>query len=121
MLSRKTAPLVKLCIQLITQGVRATVKGRDIGDSLKRELEAIAKLPRFTFARFGEFLNEYAELKAQKYESLDNCEQLLESLTDKLNALEAIHVAQVQATSIAQLAAYIDDSVSLRRAARPSP
>ena len=79
-LSRKTAPLVKLCIQLITQGIRATVKGRDIGDSLKRELEAITHLPRFSFAQFGKFLDEYAKLKAQKYEGLDNCEQLLASL-----------------------------------------
>ena len=47
-LSRKTAPLVNLCIRLIADGLRATVKGRDIGESLKRELEAIAKLPRFT-------------------------------------------------------------------------
>ncbi|PZO52313.1 MAG: ATP-dependent helicase [Phormidesmis priestleyi] len=108
-LSRKTAPLVKLCIQLITRGIRATVKGRDIGDGLKRELENIAKLPRFNFSQFGSFLNEYAKLKAEKYEGLDNCEQLIKSLADKLNALEEIYLAQVQATSVSALAAYIDD------------
>ncbi len=108
-LSRKTAPLVKLCIQLITRGICATVKGRDISDSLKRELENIAKLPRFTFSQFGSFLSEYAKLKAEKYKGLDNCEQLMQSLTDKLEALEAIYLAQVQVTSVLALTAYIDD------------
>ena len=108
-LCRKTAPLVKLCIQLIASGLKATVKGRDIGDSLKRELEAIAKLPRFTFSRFGDSLNEYAKLKAQKYQGQANCEQMLESLTDKLDALESIHLAQIQANSVSELAACIDN------------
>ena len=108
-LSRKTAPLVQLCIRLIADGLRATVKGRDIGDSLKRELEAIAKLPHFQFSEFGKFLDEYAKLKAQKYQGQQNCEQMLESLTDKLDALESIHLAQMQATSVSELAAYIDN------------
>ena len=108
-LSRKTAPLVRLCIQLITRGICATVKGRDIGDSLKRELENIAKLPKFTFSQFGNFVSEYAKLKAKKYEGLDNCSQLMEALSDKLEALEAIYLAQVQATSVSALAAYVDE------------
>lgn len=108
-LSRKTAPLVKLCIQLITRGVCATVKGRDIGDGLKRELENIAKLPRFTYSQFGSFLNEYAALKTEKYRGLENCEQLIKTLADKLDALEAIYLAQVQATSVSALAAYISE------------
>ncbi len=33
---------------------------------------------------------------------------MLASLTDKLDALESIHLAQVQATSVSALAAYID-------------
>lgn len=107
-LSRKTAPLVKLCIRLITDGICATVKGRDIGETLKRELENITKLPQFDFSQFSQFLDEYAQLKADRYKELENCEQLLESLSDRLDALEAIYLSQVNATSVSDLATYVE-------------
>ena len=107
-LSRKTAPLVKLCIRLITDGIRATVKGRDIGETLKRELESISKLPQFDFSQFSRFLDEYAQLKADRYKGLENCEQLLEAISDRLDALEAIYLSQIGATSVSDLATYIE-------------
>ena len=107
-LSRKTAPLVKLCIRLITDGIRATVKGRDIGETLKRELENITKLPQFDFSQFSRFLDEYAQLKADRYKGLENYEQLLESLSDRLDAIEAIYLSQIGATSVSDLATYIE-------------
>ena len=107
-LSRKTSPLVRLCIRLIADGVRATVKGRNIGETLKRELESITNLLGFHFSQFSRFLNEYAELKAERCKGLGNYEQLIESLSDRLDALEAIYQSQVSATSIVDLATYID-------------
>ncbi|MBE9064120.1 UvrD-helicase domain-containing protein [cf. Phormidesmis sp. LEGE 11477] len=107
-LSRKTAPLVRLCIRLIADGVRAAVKGRNIGETLKRELENITKLPGFHFSQFSRFLGEYGELKAERYKGLENYEQLMQSLSDRLDALEAIYQSQVSATSVVDLATHID-------------
>jgi len=107
-LCRKTAPLVSLCIQLITRGVHATVKGKDIGETLKRELNGIAKMPGFQFSSFADYLKLYKQAKAAKYHGKDEEEQLLESLNDKMEAIEAIHSSQAQAICIPDLETYID-------------
>ena len=111
-LSRKTAPLVSLCIRLIGQGIAATVKGRDIGKQIKSELEAIADIVGFRYEEFNVFAEQYKEFKFQTYENLDNAEQLKESLADKLNALSTIYSSQPNATCIAHLCTYIDDLFS---------
>jgi DNA helicase II / ATP-dependent DNA helicase PcrA len=46
-LSRKTAPLISLCIKLIARGIPATVKGKAIGDQIKEDLKAIGIHSRF--------------------------------------------------------------------------
>ena len=106
-LCRKTSPLVSLCIKLISRGIAATVKGRAIGKTLKKELEEIKKL-RFPFERFGEAITAYRQIKSQKYRGLDNEEQRLEQLKDKLAAIEAIYQSQPQARDVSDLADYID-------------
>lgn len=111
-LSRKTAPLVSLCIRLIGQGIAATVKGRDIGKQIKSELEAIADITGFEYDEFNLWANQYREFKFQTYEGLDNAEQLKENLADKLNALTTIYSSQPNATCIAHLLGYIDDLFS---------
>lgn len=107
-LSRKTAPLVSLCIRLIGQGIAATVKGKDIGKQIKSELEAIAEIIGFRYEEFNVFAEQYKKFKFQTYESLDNAEQLKESLADKLNALQTIYSSQPNAKSIEHLCNYID-------------
>ena len=111
-LSRKTAPLVSLCIRLIGQGIAATVKGKDIGKQIKSELEAIADITGFRYEEFNLFVEQYREFKFQTYENLDNAEQLKENLADKLNALTTIYSSQPNAKSIAHLCNYIDDLFS---------
>ena len=111
-LSRKTAPLVGLCIRLIGRGIAATVKGRDIGKQIKSELEAIADIIGFNYKEFNTFAQQYKEFKFQTYENLDNAEQLKENLEDKLNALTTIYSSQPNATCIAHLCTYIDDLFS---------
>lgn len=111
-LSRKTAPLVSLCIRLIGQGIAATVKGKDIGKQIKSELEAIADITGFRYEEFNLFVEQYREFKFQIYENLDNAEQLKENLADKLNALTTIYSSQPNAKSIAHLCNYIDDLFS---------
>jgi DNA helicase II / ATP-dependent DNA helicase PcrA len=111
-LSRKTAPLVSLCIRLIGRGIAATVKGKDIGKQIKSELEAIADINGFEYKEFNLFVEEYRRFKFQAYENLDNAEQLKENLSDKLNALSTIYSSQPNATCVAHLCTYIDDLFS---------
>ena len=111
-LSRKTAPLVSLCIRLIGRGIAATVKGKDIGSQIKSELEAIADITGFRYEEFNLFVEQYREFKFQTYENLDNAEQLKENLADKLNALSTIYSSQPNATCINHLCNYIDDLFS---------
>nr|MDZ8061315.1 AAA family ATPase [Nostoc sp. EkiNYC01] len=111
-ISRKTAPLVSLCIRLISQGIKATVKGRDVGDFLKKELDQIAKMPGYSFEFFNDAVAQYREIKLQQYQNLDNEEELKERLADKLEAITAIYQSQPQATSIESLKYYIDELFS---------
>jgi UvrD-like helicase C-terminal domain len=111
-ISRKTAPLVSLCIRLIANGTAATVKGRDIGETIKHDLEEIASMPRFKYEDFHSAVDTYRALKVLKYKEMDNEEQLIQSLDDKLEALATIYISQPQAKSIADLSAYIDSLFS---------
>lgn len=111
-ISRKTAPLVSQCIKLIARGIAATVKGRDIGETIKRDLEEIASMPRFRYEDFHAAATEYRALKVLKYKEMDNEEQLIQNLNDKLEALATIYISQPQARSIADLSAYIDSLFS---------
>jgi superfamily I DNA/RNA helicase len=111
-LSRKTAPLVSLCIKLIARGIPATVKGKSIGEQIKADLEAIGKMPGFSYDRFNEAVNAYRNAKAIRYRGNDNEEKLLETLNDKLTAILTIYRSNPQATSIAALETYIEDLFS---------
>jgi len=88
---RKTAPLVKLCIRLIARGIAATVKGRAIGELIKLDLQEIAKMPGFRYSQFNDAVSAYRAAKEERYEGLDNEEQLCEALKDKLEALTEIY------------------------------
>nr|WP_292824041.1 UvrD-helicase domain-containing protein [Nostoc sp. JL33] len=109
---RKTAPLVSLCIRLISQGVKATVKGRDVGDFLKKELDQIAKLPGYSFKFFNDAVDQYRQIKLQQYLNLDNEDELKQRLADRLEAIATIYQSQTQATSIESLKYYIDELFS---------
>jgi DNA helicase II / ATP-dependent DNA helicase PcrA len=109
---RKTAPLVKLCIRLISKGIAATVKGRAIGELIKLDLQEIAKMPRFLYSQFNDAVSAYRTAKQERYEGLENEEQLCEALKDKLEALTEIYKSQPQATCIAHLESYIDSLFS---------
>lgn len=111
-IGRKTAPLVSLCIRLISRGIKATVKGKDIGESLKKDLEDIAKIPGYSFEFFNDAIASYKQAKATQYQGLDNEEQMLENLKDKTQAIAAIYQSQPQARGIDDLKYYIDQLFS---------
>lgn len=111
-ISRKTAPLVSLCIRLIGKGIAATVKGKDIGQQIKSDLEAIAEISGFTYREFHKYADLYRAFKFQTYEGRDNEEQLKENLNDKLEALKTIYSSHPSVTSVEELCHYIDDLFS---------
>lgn len=108
-LSRKTAPLVSLCIRLIGSGIAAKVKGKDIGKQIKVELKEIAKIPFFSYSDFLHYLEQYRVAKFTIYNHReDEGEQLKIDLVDKLNALSTIYKSKKEATNIQDLCKYID-------------
>ncbi|WP_066425116.1 UvrD-helicase domain-containing protein [Anabaena sp. 4-3] len=107
-IGRKTAPLVSLCIKLISRGIKATVKGKDIGESLKKDLDDIAKLPGYSYEFFNDAVAMYHGIKAQQYQGLDNEEQMLENLKDKIQAITIIYQSHPEARGIDDLKYCID-------------
>lgn len=110
-LCRKTAPLVKLCIKLIGAGVSATVRGRDIGKTLRKILDEIDKL-KHPFSKFSKALSEYRKVKGLQYQKMDNEEELLEQLNDKIECIRAIYQSHPEAKSSENLGEVIDQLFS---------
>ena len=108
-LSRKTAPLVSLCLKLIANKKNAQIKGRAIGDNLKSEMKLIENYPYFQWDNFNESLSMYFDDKSATYNGSDNEEQLKENLKDKIDAIREIHRATPQARNIDDLAAEIEN------------
>ncbi len=107
-IGRKTAPLVGLCIRLIGRGKKAIVKGKEIGKSLNKELDEIEKLHSYIWMLFNENLEEYRSIKINQYQGLDNEEQLIEIINDKLEAIQTIYQSNPQSQSIEDLKIEID-------------
>jgi biotin operon repressor len=99
-------------IKLISKGIAATVKGREIGELIKLDLQEIAKMSGFRYSQFNGSVSAYRAAKEERYEGLENEEQLCEALTDKLEALTEIYKSQPQTTCIAHLEDYIDSLFS---------
>ncbi|MBD2503936.1 UvrD-helicase domain-containing protein [Anabaena azotica] len=116
-ISRKNAPLVSLCIKLIGLGMKANVLGRDVGDSLKKELDLIAKLPGYSFQFFNDAIAQYQAVKLERYRDLDNEDELRQKLLDKLEAILTIYQSHTAATSIENLKSYIDEIFSDEKSA----
>jgi DNA helicase-2/ATP-dependent DNA helicase PcrA len=68
-LCRLNGPLVQLCIQLVRKGVKAQLRGADLGNTLVGMAQRIAKMPEFEFSRFLKFLQQY---ESQQLKSISN-------------------------------------------------
>jgi len=106
-LCRTTAPLVQACIRLIGEGIAAKIKGKSIGEGLKTEAENISELANFSYSRLFDFCYRYLEIKAIKWGKLENREQLMLNLYDKMQALMSIANAH-KFQNINQLTEYIN-------------
>lgn len=88
-LCRLTAPLVRLCIDLIRRRIPARVAGRDIGKSLT----TIAKdaLGHRDWSEFGDCLRDYHDRKAEKLKQRKHPENQLQSLADKVDGVRVCY------------------------------
>lgn len=68
-LSRTNAPLIKLCMQLLKRGVRARIKGRDIGRGI---LAVIRKLGASNVAEIPQLLDVRTQHEIEKASSISN-------------------------------------------------
>lgn len=92
-ISRCTAPVVKLCIELIAKRLPARVRGRDIGKALTNIVREVAKRSDFEFKRFAEFLEEYKQTKIAKLAQRRNSESQIESLNDRIEGIQVCYEA----------------------------
>lgn len=68
-LSRTNAPLIKVCMQLLKRGVRARIKGRDIGRGI---LAVIRKLHAANVAEIPQLLDARTAAELEKASSISN-------------------------------------------------
>jgi DNA helicase II / ATP-dependent DNA helicase PcrA len=103
-ISRKTAPLISLCIKLISHGFAAIVKGRDIGAQIAKELDRIIKIRSYSkYTYLLSAIEEYENSQFKKYKGLKNEEQLKMNLQDRCEAIKVIFNAHPECRSIEDL------------------
>lgn len=110
-ISRCTAPAIKLCIELIGKRIPARVKGRDIGKSLTAIVKEVAKHPNFEFKKFPRFLQEYKDAKIAKLEQRRNSESQMESLRDRCEGIQVCYDS-FDSKSLGSLCAEIEELFS---------
>lgn len=89
---RKNAPLVIAAIQLLSAGLPAKIKDRDIGSRLVARVKDICQKQRVKYdpETFIRVTNEYEHVQRRRLEDFPNSEKLLLDLTDTLEAIRAL-------------------------------
>jgi DNA helicase-2/ATP-dependent DNA helicase PcrA len=86
-LCRVTADLVSECMEQIRRGNKATVKGRDIGEGLKAELDGFGVAKTDDIYRLLDKLEEY---RINRSEKLKHREQELAAMLDRVETIKVI-------------------------------
>lgn len=82
-LCRCTAPLISQCLRFLVAGVKATVKGRDIGKQLAGLIDKIGgEIPEFY-----DRLSEYEKREMERLEKLGRPTQVVEDKVESIRAL----------------------------------
>lgn len=89
-LCRTTAPLVERCLRLLRAGIRATVRGKDLGKSFLDLLTKLRKRPDFFFEKLSEIAEAYRREQVQALSQLADAEMKLATLHDKLDTFQAL-------------------------------
>lgn len=90
-ISRCTAPLVSLCLELISNKIPAVIKGKDIAGGLIKVVEEVASLRRFKYKDFAYCLEVYEEQQLEKLGKRKNAEVLMEKVKDTCAAVLACY------------------------------
>lgn len=88
---RLTAPLVKICIQLIEHRMSARVRGRDIGEQLNAIVRAVTEQPMYRWPDFGRWLDIYESRQLDKLAQREGSEGQIESLRDRVEAVRVCY------------------------------
>lgn len=110
---RRTAPLLSLCFELISEGVPAVVRGRDIAAGLCAAVKKAAKGRSFSDFRSGLDAWEEHGIDAARARitDADRLGEAIDRVSDKAEAIRVIY-ARSKATSVAELVRAIEDLFS---------
>jgi hypothetical protein len=106
-ISRTTAPLVRLCLGLIASRVPAYVRGRDIGKGLISVVNNIAKMRGFRWDDFGRYLESWKETEIRRLMKKQNSESAIDALLDRYESIEAIYYSS-NANTVTEFTKEID-------------
>jgi len=85
-LCRATAPLVKLCLELVVQDCGVTILGKKIGQQLSSIARQSAKKKGFSFFEFPLFLRRFCRMKMDRLIQ-DGRDSLAETVADQQQAI----------------------------------
>jgi DNA helicase-2/ATP-dependent DNA helicase PcrA len=116
-LCRRTAPLIGLCFELISEGMPAVVRGRDIAAGLAKIVDKVDKRAR-CWTAFDSHLTAWESKQVasilQRTKDVDRAAQKIEVVRDQAEVLRII-AAKSEAKSAADLKAAINSLFSDQR------
>lgn len=89
-ISRRTAPLIGLCLTLIARRIPARVKGKDIGAALAKDVEDIGGMRGFKWAQFGKYATKWAESRKAKLMAKGADDSRIDAIDDRLAGILAV-------------------------------
>jgi len=89
-IARTTAPLIRMCLDLIGADIAATVLGRDIGKQLNRLLDKIADTSDYTFDNLLTTITKYKLQQVERMTKKMTDEKEIEAFGDTVDALRVI-------------------------------
>jgi len=89
-LCRTTAPLVEQCLALLRAGIRATVRGKDLGKSFLDLLNKLRKRKGFAFEALSQLCEDYRREQELILSSMVDNEMKLATLHDKIDTFQAL-------------------------------
>lgn len=88
---RTTAPLVQQCFAMVSQGIAATIRGRDIGSGLAAMVKKVASRPEYRFENFVHCMSHWSQLETVRLMARKDADTQILALNDKVDCLHAIH------------------------------
>jgi len=102
-LARTSAPLIAMCLALITNDIPCTIVGTDIGESLNRSLDIVAKMDGYTFSNLSDYLVRYKVNTVTRMEKEHADERDIRDFTTTTDALGALIKRHASAYSLDDL------------------